>query len=263
MNKDTIELLGEDYIQENKDIALDILGYASKFCIGLGWHYVLDLIWITKNLNSEDKIILDAGGGAGLLQFILSLSGKKVISADVGNRDRVIKKFENVFDISYIEKWPNETANSQKSKPTISLINADLKNLEMIEDNSVDAVVSVSAIEHNSPEDVKKIIKELSRVLKNDKKMLITVSAYKDNYYHTQSNSWVLNEQGLIDAYDLKNPESNFKDDYKKIAEGIDNSTFLKKWLWINYYQDSASKAIAPGNDWAPSYYPVGIIKTL
>jgi len=260
MSKNVIELLGEDYIRENKDMALEILGYSSKFGVGLGWHYLLDLMWIFKNLDEEERVILDAGSGAGgLLQLILSYIGKDVLAVDMVSRENLIKQFGDVFDIRFINKWTKQSTAFGSDRFPINLIHSDLRNLAMIEDNSVDAVVSVSALEHNPPQEVKKVIKELSRVLKKNKKMLVTISAHKNNYYHQPTGSWVLNEEGLIDAYELQDCESNFKQDYDKMVESINDSVYLRNWLGIYYYRNS--NAIAPGPGWNPAYYPVGVIK--
>lgn len=54
-----------------------------------------------------------------------------------------------------------------------------------IDATSVDAVVSISALEHNPIEDIIGCSRELLRVLKNGGKLVVTLSAAKDvDWFH-------------------------------------------------------------------------------
>jgi 2-polyprenyl-3-methyl-5-hydroxy-6-metoxy-1,4-benzoquinol methylase len=52
----------------------------------IGWRYILDITWILKeidNLNlSRGSLVMDAGAGNGVLQFILAGQGYNVVSVD-------------------------------------------------------------------------------------------------------------------------------------------------------------------------------------
>jgi len=63
--------------------------FQNYFGAELGWHYYLDLAWIIREIRAlpSGALVLDAGAGNGLLQFILSELGYNVISADfMGHR---------------------------------------------------------------------------------------------------------------------------------------------------------------------------------
>ena len=83
-----IELLSpqllEDYSQRLKEI--DELRLS--FGLDIGWHYPLDILWILQKiaLLSENKVVLDAGAGKGLLQFAIADRGHQVISVDFSKR---------------------------------------------------------------------------------------------------------------------------------------------------------------------------------
>jgi ubiquinone/menaquinone biosynthesis C-methylase UbiE len=311
---DKIELLQESLIEENPELAMDILAASTRVGVPLGWHYVLDLIWLLKEIDVEKPAtILDAGAGGGLMQYLLADLGYQVISADMVVRDprsdlRRLYEFDTMgtnqeidhdfLDHLGVAKKPG--TNSQKTlierikkplrlirntfrqKPTstivtetvpdqlsitpgkqatIFLYRCDLKNMQKLPDSSVDAVVSVSAIEHNPPEISKKIMQELERVTKPEGSILITVSAGKTGITtHPESHSYVLDETALLDTYNLVNPGSNFSD-FDSIFERMTRSKYLQRWLSSMYYNDG--KNGMPWGIWAPSYLPVGIRKTI
>jgi len=276
---DKIELLSESLIDDNKDLALDVLGYLSKFGCGLGWHYLLDLIWILRELELPvGSTILDAGAGTGVLQYILALRGYNVISADVNKRNSppFLEKIINVrmvstgaeLDHPFLE-WHglNQSGDVTTEKiegadpqlPEIAFYHADLKDLSLLEDNCIDAVVSLSALEHNDLDSLEQILKELNRVLVPNGSMHITVSAAEKSFFHESSHSWILDEEDIIKHYELvKIAESNFSE-FKSIFAGIKSSERLSSWLSYAYYR--SDKNGMPWGKWNPAYQPVGISK--
>jgi len=286
-----IELFKEEFIEENKDLALEVLAASSRMGIKLGWHYLLDLIWILKNINCpKGSIVLDAGAGNGLLQFMLTDRGYKVISADVFNRS--IPKFASgLYEIklmgdsgeishSYWEgrskgiTYPKDSGNyiteynsdcfdssSEGNLPVILYYHCDLADMKELCDNSVDAVVSVSALEHNPPQKVKECIKDISRVLKPNASFYITISAVnKGESFHGPSHSWLLDEKGIMEAYELEEPLISNFGDFERVFDALCNSKYLKRWLASFYY--SGENNGMPWGVWNPQYQPVGIIKT-
>ena len=65
----------------------------------------------------------------------------------------------------------------RRSPGQVLVYNQDLKNLADIPDSSLDAVVAVSALEHNTPEGLQQVVAELMRVLKPGGKLIATLSA--------------------------------------------------------------------------------------
>ncbi|MCP4157730.1 MAG: class I SAM-dependent methyltransferase, partial [bacterium] len=202
--KDKIELFSEKLIDENKDLALEVLGYAQKFGKSQGWHYVLDMIWVLKELeNKKGGTILAAGAGLGLLQFILAARGYRMVSVDVNQRKKPVF-IENIYHVQYMGteadithpflewhqlkreggKATQNEAENPSGLPTIIFYHADLHNMELLKDNSIDAVVSISALEHNPPEKLEGVVSELGRVLKHNGKMYLTVSTAKEDFFH-------------------------------------------------------------------------------
>lgn len=87
--QDKIEILGLELFKTHTEEMGIVERFQKHFSHVLGWHYYLDLAWIIREVKALPKgsIILDAGAGSGLIQFILSELGYNVISADFTDRD--------------------------------------------------------------------------------------------------------------------------------------------------------------------------------
>lgn len=86
---DRIEVLSCDFFENYKE-EMEVVERIRKYFgnPGIGWHYYLDLAWMVREIRRlpEGSLILDAGAGTGLSQFILAELGYNVISADFANR---------------------------------------------------------------------------------------------------------------------------------------------------------------------------------
>ena len=131
---DRIELLGEELIEQNPALAMDVLGQSSRLALPLGWHYLLDLVWILKELGEQKNLtILELGAGTGLLQFILADLGHHVISADMRDRElpphlQSMYRVESMGSADQIEhKYLQH--HSLASRPSQVTLGKRLKNL--------------------------------------------------------------------------------------------------------------------------------------
>jgi hypothetical protein len=265
--EDRIELLCESLIDEYPDLAMDVLGYSAKFGKGLGWHYVLDLIWILKEIDCPPgSLILDAGAGVGLLQYMLALKGYSVVGVDrYGVKEPACLK--NCCQMRFLgqEKEPLAVFDAtvfKKKKgdlPEIWFYESNLAALSAISADTFDAVVSVSALEHNPPEKIPGILTELSRVLKKDAHMFLTISAAPENTRHEASNSWLMNESEIASRYGLQNGYATNFSAYDEIFQKICRSERLQRWLASFYFQ--GEKNGMPYGVWNPQYQPVAIRK--
>jgi len=100
--KEKIEILGLDLFETHRE-EMDIVAFFQEyFGHVLGWHYYLDLAWIIRHVKSLPRgaLLLDAGAGSGLLQFILAELGYNVISADFADRNfpqKYIKRYGKII----------------------------------------------------------------------------------------------------------------------------------------------------------------------
>jgi len=105
-----IEILGLDIFDTHREEIETVEKFREHFDAALGWHYYLDIAWILKEVKELPKgsLLLDAGAGSGIMQFILSELGYNVISADFMGRD---------FSQGYASRYESliHTLNSQKN----------------------------------------------------------------------------------------------------------------------------------------------------
>lgn len=83
-----IEILSLDIFNTHKAEMEIVESIQKYFEQGIGWHYHLDLAWLIKEIRNFPRgaILLDAGAGHGLTQFIIAELGYNVISADFVGR---------------------------------------------------------------------------------------------------------------------------------------------------------------------------------
>jgi len=287
---DAIELLPVSLIDEHPDIANMIYRKSAELNVGLGWHYLLDLIWIIKSIKQlpQGSIVLDAGAGNGLLQFILADMGYRIISADFSERiiphnclarhtilqadsgkpydNEYIRHLSREFQARHFDDEPltqpgTSLRNQIKQCKLGSIIyyRVDLCDLEQLDNASVDCVVSVSALEHNSPENIIVAVREMERVLKPARPMLVTVSAAdQQDWYHKPSKGWCFTDTTLTRMFSLKQPRSNFSL-YNKHFEELHLCSHLQRHLNPFYFKSGNNGM--PWGKWNPQYQPVGIYK--
>ena len=302
--RDSIELLSESLIDQHRDLALEVLAASSRLGLALGWHYVLDLIWLLRTLDlPPGATVLDAGAGWGLAQFLFADRGLRVISVDMSAR-QPRAEFQHLYNFEcigngaairhrYLERAqpglkasldlalttplgelpgkilrrfglakiasPRATP-ARAGRPTITLYHAALESLGELASDSIDAVISVSALEHNAPGDIAPIVSELERVARPGAPLLLTLSASQHNgEFHAASHSHLLNEAGFIATYGLHEPHSNFAE-FDAIATAMNTPRYLDRWL--SYTYDDRIDNGMPGRVWAPTYLPVALRKT-
>jgi MoaA/NifB/PqqE/SkfB family radical SAM enzyme/SAM-dependent methyltransferase len=290
---DKIEILSVELVDEYKNLADMVYDLSNKLGIMLGWHYILDIVWIVINIKDLPKgsIVLDAGAGNGLLQCVLAGLGYKVISADFSPRTPpggIRENWNTIevddgdnFDNDYIRQlmktFPaayNRNLNGNKNigmdsdafqnlvqctDRVIVYYRTDFTKMKLIKDRSVDCVVSLSALEHNSPASIKDAFREFKRVLKPGHKMLITMSATdKKDWFHEESKGWCFTEESLAGFFDLCNFQSNYYR-YHELFSKLETGKGLRENLAPVYYKSGDNGM--PWGKWNPKYQPVGILK--
>jgi ubiquinone/menaquinone biosynthesis C-methylase UbiE len=126
-----------------------------------------------------------------------------------------------------------------------------------LKDAAVDALVSVSAIEHADKNILEKNISEMKRVVKKDGLLLITTSATrkKEDWFHEKTRGWCFSKESLrkiigSDLYDNYNPEL--------AEEKILSSDIWRKRIDPYYVNDSESEFYQRKIQSLP-YLPVGL----
>lgn len=291
---DRIEILSVDLLDQKRNQISVFRKRAQALGIQLGWHYPLDLAWIASHLGGlKGKHILDAGAGMGVLQWWMAEQGAQVLSADRADRRDLSCRFRTGYHVRgfHLEdliptgklvfmrlsdraqpatirlRGAMRAAATSLAQPftrkaagTVTLLHQDLSQMPELQDESFDAVVSVSALEHNNADRLKQIVRELMRVLKPSGVLLATLGAAKDHdWYHEPSKGWCFTEATLKRAFDLADdPWSNYSK-YDSLFDRIRESQELKENLAPMFFESGDNGM--PWGIWDPKYQPVGVLK--
>jgi SAM-dependent methyltransferase len=293
MTDDKLDLLSVDLLDVHRPLVNELRALAGKLGLEFGWHYLLDLTWIISNLDlNRTQRVIDAGAGVGMMQWYLANKGVDVISTDRGSRSDLGLRFRANFSVQGLR--PEDLASNQHAaaqavrgasgvvgktkaylrhglslgrmllppigKGRVFIYNQDLKTLRDIENESVDAVVAVSALEHNSPAGLREVAAELMRVLKVGGKLLATLGASPDkDWFHDPSQGWNYTEASMREIFDLAPALETNYDQYDQVFTALRECDELRENL-ASFYSQSGDNGM-PWGVWDPKYVPVGVCK--
>jgi SAM-dependent methyltransferase len=289
MPSSKIEIPSIALLDENRQVVESLKALARSLGLELGWHYLLDLTWILKNLGQiQNKFVMDAGAGTGMMQWYLAVQGAEVLSVDRGSRALLPLRFRRRFNVVGLRQEPEpdllptgklfsgitdhpkkvltqaaefvREPGAERAAGRVILYNQDLKSLTDVLDNSLDAVVAVSALEHNAPEDLPIVVAELMRVLKPGGALLATLCAGRDqDWFHEPSAGWCYTAASLKRLFDLPPDTPSNDADYDKLFEALCSCAELRDNL-ASFYARSGENGM-PWGKWDPQYQPVGVCK--
>jgi SAM-dependent methyltransferase len=291
-----VEILSVDFLNTHRDRVNEMLGVYRSLGLGLGWHYLLDLSWAAAELDAQPgATVLDAGAGIGLIQWWLASRGVNVISVDTKDRAELDRKFREWCTIRGLRpsdlrklpssglreflpslrpwrwhRWPSKVRDamnaSRRPQPpagsgTITIYNQDLSRMSDVADESVDAVVSISALEHNTPDGLRVVVRELMRVLKPGGRLVATLGAARDeDWFHEPSHGWNYTDTTLRSIFDLPPDAPSNYARHDELLQALRSSTEMRDHL-DPYYSTSGDNGM-PWGVWDPKYIPVGVVKT-
>ena len=128
-----------------------------------------------------------------------------------------------------------------------------------LDTDSFDAIVSVSALEHNDADSLKELVGELMRVLKPGGVLLATLAAAKEeDWFHEPSKGWCFTEATLKQSFSMNDPWSNFGE-YDELFQKTYDSQYLQDNLAPMFFESGDNGM--PWGIWDPKYQPVGVLK--
>jgi ubiquinone/menaquinone biosynthesis C-methylase UbiE len=288
-----IELLSIHLLETARPFVQQFQALSNRLKIGLGWHYLLDLSWAAQELSPVPGArVLDAGAGYGLIQWWLVEQGIDVISVDRYSRYDIPRYLREKYRIQGLRRGdlsplsvrdflPSRSPSTWRSYPkvlessikqlswhmrlgsphhTVFIYNQDLISMPDIPDNSVDHVVSISSLEHNSSDELRLVVRELMRVIKPGGKLIATLGASKEqDWYHEPSGGWCYTEHSLREIFDLTDQTTSNYERYDEYFELLKEGEELRANLADFYYRSGDNGM--PWGVWDPKYQPVGIVK--
>ncbi|MFH2103628.1 MAG: class I SAM-dependent methyltransferase [Chloroflexota bacterium] len=292
MPEEKIEIIPVEILDRQRTLVEELKSFSHKLGIELGWHYLLDLAWILSQLGElKGRRIMDAGAGLGLVQWYLAEHGADVLSVDRSSRTEMLR-LRTRYRIDGLRPQdiptpgellrlktrrasglPGKTAAGLRAvagliaaaiaRPSgglVTIYNQDLLDLPDVPSASLDAVVAVSALEHNPPEELPKVVNELMRLLRPGGVLLATLGTSRDkDWFHEPSRGWCYTEATLRKAFDLpKSVRSNYNR-HDELMAGLKGCAELRDNLARMYFL-SADNGM-PWGKWDPQYQPVGVYK--
>jgi SAM-dependent methyltransferase len=291
-----IEILSVELLDQNRPVVEELKELARSLRLEFGWHYLLDLSWIIQNLGPAQGVrILEAGAGSGMLQWYLADNGAQVLSVDRLSRAALPPRFRRRFRLQGLR--PEDLLSDgraftwllQRPLPgpfyhraaarlvhllregaaylftapctgQVVIYNQELSELVDLPDNSIDAVVSISALEHNTPEGLERVVAELMRVLKPGGALLATLTAAPDqDWWHEASSGWCYSEASLRRIFRLPESAPSNYNQYNQLFTALQDCAELRDGL-ARFYSQADDKGM-PQGVWKPEYQPVGVYK--
>jgi SAM-dependent methyltransferase len=246
----------------------------------------------------KDRRVMDAGAGTGILQWFLAEQGAEIASIDRLSRAALPMRFRARYRIEglrpgdllspaetlavtlnkktagpFYRRWLAKTkymfgellyliygVTRTKAPGRICIYNQDLSDLKNIPDESLDAIVAVSSLEHNTPEGLVEVVEELMRVLKSGGILLATlVAGQNEDWWHEASSAWCYSDDSLRRIFNLPDDTpSNYQRHDELLAE-LRNCSELRENLASFYYRSGENGM--PWGKWDPQYQPVGVCK--
>lgn len=140
----------------------------------------------------------------------------------------------------------------------ITFLRGTFNNIPLA-NNIADALVSVSAFEHNTYDDMSASIVEFLRVVKKNSPLFITTSASEsEDWYFKPPKAWNFSKETLSSWFGIS--ESNVVFNYREVFNGIVNSKLMEKRMPLSY-KLSAENGLPYGRLKDAQYLPVGIVK--
>jgi SAM-dependent methyltransferase len=285
-----IELLPTRLLDDERPVVDSFRELSARLGIDIGWHYLLDLAWVARLLGDPSGLqVLDAGAGTGVLQWWLAERGASVTSVDRYDRSDLSLRFRMRYRVSgdlldLRELWARRASEPgrgrtdklafavrlaaapvigrwrRKAAGPVRILQRDLRQLDDLPAEGFDAVVSVSALEHNDPQDLSHVAASLMRLLRPGGVLLATLGASgSEDWYHEPSRGWCYSRRTLSNAFGLPRGPDRFPD-FDRTLQELRASRELRVGL-SNLYFRSGENGM-PWGIWDPRYVPVGVVRT-
>lgn len=189
------------------------------------------------------------------------LKNDLVMDNSTKSKSEVLLRSEVLFRINHLRMDLSGYLHNREPVPgSVIIYNQDLADLKDIASESIDAIASVSALEHNTPQNVPIVVAELLRVLKPGGAILATLTGIKDrDTWHNPSSGWCYSAQSLKRLFNLPEDTPDNYSSHDTILQALRNCDELRDNL-ARFYFESDQNGM-PWGKWDPQYLPVGVWK--
>lgn len=140
------------------------------------------------------------------------------------------------------------------------IYNQDFNNLSDIQDKPMDAVVAVSALEHNPLDCLPEILNKLLRVLKPGGVLLATLGSARDqDWFHEPSQGWCYTMATTRKMVELPADLFSNEGQFDRLLTFLTGCDELRIHLAPFYFR-SGNNGMHWGV-WDPQYQPVGVCR--
>jgi glycosyltransferase involved in cell wall biosynthesis len=206
MDKDIITILDPELIAQSQDIIQSLAREGLNHLTSdpkLGWNYVLDHVWITKQIE----------------QYITAKKQRSLTILDVGcGRSRFHNFLEKRLGINIIGIDRPQGYCHQAQLENIDYYE-DFLQLDAFPENSVDIIYWLSAIEHNEKEKIRQLFQKSMSLLKEGGLFLATFAISEKTHWFQnseQTNLSVADSMDIFDIYDVQGNLQSVKDKYRR-----------------------------------------------
>ena len=186
-------------------------------------------------------------------QYYLKTTVKNIIKQSMPYKWWSAKRY-----IGKHERWRKVNKLETSTIGQLKWVKGNLCNMPEVSENTFDAVVSLSAVEHIPYESLQAALTEIKRVLKPDACWAITTSGTEKakTWFHGPSQG------NCFSCADFENIFGAMPKESQKpyeILQKYQNNSYLKENLAKFYFK--SGKYGMPWGKWNPKYIPVGIFK--
>lgn len=213
--------------------------------------------WIKKRYDIKPRL-LPSFERTDYSNHIESLHGTGTI-ASIRNRLRTAPALAPITGFRHLRRhngWRRKVGLGDKAVGQITWLRGNLAAIPELEDQSFDALVSLSAVEHFPVNLMILAIAEMRRALKPDATIAVTTSGTDsdEDWYHEPSKGQCFSAQGLKQIFGA---DAAAGQNAAAVQAQYQQSKYLRSHL-ADFYYRSGNNGM-PWGKWDPQYIPVGI----
>ncbi len=203
-----LTIIDPEFISKEEEILDELKRNGLNHLTGspaLGWNYVIDHVWITMEMQ----------------KFLADKRGRELVILDVGcGRSKLHNFLEKKFNISILGIDRPYGYCHQNKTDNVDYYE-DFLEMNSFDENSVDAIFWLSAIEHNEPEKIRELYKKSMALLKDGGLFLATFALSDKTSWLEASQQTNLSIPDSMDIFDEKSVQHTLDEIREKYRANV------------------------------------------